>query len=876
MKFYFILFVFLFSVLFSNSQELEIIGIVKNSSTDLAIDGASIVVKNDEETLGYTYTDQKGFFTLRIKKNNLNEILIECNSLGFSSYSKTIQLLDNELIVMLDIKLTEKIEKLSEVVIQSDKKIKINKDTISYKISAFKNGSEKTVEDMLKQLPGIEVSETGVIRVMGKPIQKILIEGDDLSGSNYKVISKNLDISAINKIEVINNYEENHVLKQFIESENVALNLKLKDSKKSVVFGKAELGLGIKSRYNGDLNLGVINKKFKLLDLAFLNNTGKIAETQHSNYQYNEASIGSFNKDFTLDTQPINLLDGSSIQIDDKYYIENNTFSNNLLINKRFSDSLSVRNSFFIYQDKYQKEYSNFSTYILEPEPLVYNEVNNVDNRGLTLGNDIKLNYKPSKKSNLVIKNTLTLENDKNTNHLVFNDDLIKQKLKNKSKNADIQLQYTQKINNGAFVTDVFAGYKDLNQSFRITPNTLTINDEPHDSSIINDYSNILSYQGVENIWLKKHNSITYSYGGGFLNLIEHSNVVAYDKEDMNLILIDSLSGKNKASSFEPYLNLNFRQKLLNRFFISTSINPKLSVYKNDNKSNTFFIPSYKINLIYSKSQFGSFTLGHSYKSEIPRLQSFVDNYLLKSYRTIVLGSKNIEVLKRQSFFFNHNYANIDKRLFLNTTLSYNDYKNQIANLSTLTTDQDILQRAYISGQKFVMLNIDLTTYFKFIQSSIKFGLQNQRLLSPQIINSEEVNVINKTTSYYISGTSFFRGLFNYKFLLQYTLNRGENSNTIVKNNRYNSDLKLIFNLNKALSINIDSNLYFIDSEFYETNSVEIEYKPVDKNWFLGLRVQNIFNTESYVFNNVSGFNQSRLIFEAVPSYGYVYYSFRF
>lgn len=42
------------------------------------------------------------------------------------------------------------------------------------------NGSEQVVEDLLKKLPGVEVLTNGTIKVNGKPIDKLLIEDDDL------------------------------------------------------------------------------------------------------------------------------------------------------------------------------------------------------------------------------------------------------------------------------------------------------------------------------------------------------------------------------------------------------------------------------------------------------------------------------------------------------------------------------------------------------------------------------------------------------------------------------------------------------------------------------------------------------------------------
>src|SRR5690606_24544689 len=104
--------------------------------------------------------------------------------------------------IVNDFVLKEKVEDLNEVVLETWEKIKISKDTITFRASKFINGSEQVVEDLLKNLPGVEVLKNGNIKVNGKPIDKLLIEGDDLFDDKYKILSKNLDVKNISEVQI--------------------------------------------------------------------------------------------------------------------------------------------------------------------------------------------------------------------------------------------------------------------------------------------------------------------------------------------------------------------------------------------------------------------------------------------------------------------------------------------------------------------------------------------------------------------------------------------------------------------------------------------------------------------------------------------------
>ena len=216
---------------FCIGQEHKLSGILYSIQNE-PIQNATILVYQEDEIIAYTHSNTYGQYQTKfnLKDKRSNKLKIVANSLGFQEKERIISI-ENKTEYKLDFILEEKAEQLNEVVLEAWEKIKVKRDTVTYKVSAFKDGSETVVEDLLKNIPGIEVLSDGNIKVNGKAIDKLLIEGDDLFDDKYKLLTKNLDANNIEEIEVLNNFEDNPVLKSFQESEKVALNLKLKEDK---------------------------------------------------------------------------------------------------------------------------------------------------------------------------------------------------------------------------------------------------------------------------------------------------------------------------------------------------------------------------------------------------------------------------------------------------------------------------------------------------------------------------------------------------------------------------------------------------------------------------------------------------------------------
>lgn len=870
------LFFFLFALSGAKAQSIIITGKVKAKSSKKIIENASVVVRSGNQILGYNYTDIRGNFLLQFNKNDFSEVTLEANSLGYAHILKTILLEENKTSYAQDLYLEEKLETLSTVVLKPEEKIKINRDTISYRISAFKDNSERTVEDMLKKIPGIEVADDGSIRALGKPIQKILIEGDDLADSNYKVISKNLDVDVLEKIEIISNYDENPVLKQFLNSENVVLNLKLKKDKKSILFGKVEAGGGVENRFLADVNLGLITPGLKFLDLPNANNTGNPAGNQFESYTYTPIGFNDFDKDFNIKQSPIVYLGGSTIELEDKNYIKNTSFSNIFLTNKRLSDDLKLRNSLYFFNDSFEKRYQNETQYFIDPENIYFSERNSFDENDLNLSNDVKLTFTPSKNMNVTFANTLSLLNEKHRNQLLFDEERIRQNLNNKKREQETHFQLTQKIKSGAVVIDLFMGSKMLNQDFQIHPNTFIADSINKDTSIHSDYDTSLDYQGLDASLVFKKSKTAYSFTGGFKHINETVKTASFSGFENQSTMIDSLSGRNVAKSYQPHLQLKLEQEVFPDAFFFTDLDAIWNGYEKNDFLKTFFLPNPTAGFRISKTRIGSYRFKYSYVTEVPRLSNFTDNFLIKSYRNVSLGAVRPEALKSHSYSFNYTFSRVEKRILINLSVSHRRFFNQLVFRNLLSQNIDITRTVYTPGQKLWLLQTGFTSYIDPIATSVKVGYQKQFSEQPVTINKRQLTVKNNTSQYYLTGTTFLKGFVNFKFLANYTLNKGINQENKVRNERYKFQLKTVFNINKVLIANLESKGYIVSSQFYETNNATIEFRPKEKDWALGLNILNIFNDKEYIFENATDFIQTATVFEAVPRYVVLYGRFRF
>src|SRR5699024_917475 len=113
----------------------------------------------------------------------------------------------------------------------------------------FKTGDERKLREVLKKLPGVEVDREGNVKVNGKKVSKLMVDGQDFFGGDTKLGVNNIPADAVDEVEAIDDYHEVDFMKGLSDSDRMAMNIKLKKDQKHFVFGESEAGGGSKKRY---------------------------------------------------------------------------------------------------------------------------------------------------------------------------------------------------------------------------------------------------------------------------------------------------------------------------------------------------------------------------------------------------------------------------------------------------------------------------------------------------------------------------------------------------------------------------------------------------------------------------------------------------
>lgn len=236
------------------------------------IDYASVVLlkQNDSTFINYTITDSKGEFTIsEVPKDSL---IIQFSYLGYLTLFKKIHYKNNP-IDLGEIILKEELYELGAVEISVEAPIQIKEDTIAYSASSFKVHPSDNIETLLKKLPGLEIESDGKVIAQGNEVTKIFVDGKEFFGGDPAIVLKNLSADAIAKIEVIDKKSDEAELTGVDDgNKQMVINLTLKKSNKNQGFGKASTGMGLDSRYFGNINYNRFSSTTQLAVIGKYNN----------------------------------------------------------------------------------------------------------------------------------------------------------------------------------------------------------------------------------------------------------------------------------------------------------------------------------------------------------------------------------------------------------------------------------------------------------------------------------------------------------------------------------------------------------------------------------------------------------------------------
>src|SRR5699024_3385965 len=269
-KLLFLVFSFLTTWSVMTQSIIEIQGKVSDSETQEPLSSATVVFSPTDKPsiLGFGITDKDGAYHVKFNPKN-DSLKLKVSYLGYKTFEKTISAKNKD----LDISLEAATESIEEVILRRPP-ITQRGDTLIFDPAAFKSGKDRNIQYVLKKMPGVDISPEGEIQYQGKPINKFYVEGLDLMGGQYGMISQNLSPDKVSSVEILENHQPIRVLDSIEPSENAAINIRLKNN--ITMTGNATVGGGAApGLWYANLVPMVFIKNLQVLTSYQTNNTGE-------------------------------------------------------------------------------------------------------------------------------------------------------------------------------------------------------------------------------------------------------------------------------------------------------------------------------------------------------------------------------------------------------------------------------------------------------------------------------------------------------------------------------------------------------------------------------------------------------------------------
>lgn len=267
-------FLILFISTLSFSQNFEISGELIDEDTQTPLESATVFAEKpaDSSLITYTITGKKGDFELVGKTAN-KEINLNISYNGYTPFRKKITL-NGDPINLGTIKIAILPEELDGVTVTANRApITIKKDTLEFNAASFSTKKNATVEDLLKELPGVEVDAQGNIKVNGKSVNKILVNGKSFFGDDPTIATRNLTKEIVDKIQVTDTKTESEAFTgEKGDDQNKTINITIDEEKNKGYFGRVAAGAGTDKRFEYAGLINYFDNDLRISALAGGNN----------------------------------------------------------------------------------------------------------------------------------------------------------------------------------------------------------------------------------------------------------------------------------------------------------------------------------------------------------------------------------------------------------------------------------------------------------------------------------------------------------------------------------------------------------------------------------------------------------------------------
>jgi hypothetical protein len=817
------------------------------------LQGVSIRAYKPQEniTQSFAITNSKGQFQFN-KPFSSDSIKLVVASMGFATMERIIKKTD----LIQDFILTPQAIELREVIVKTPP-VRISHDTISYDIKQFGNNADRNLGDVLKKLPGVELSENGTIKYNGESINKYYTEGKDLFEGKYKIANDNFRWQDIERVEILENHQPINVLKDIVYSEKAGLNVVFKESARAKWIKTVQIGGGFNAdsfQYDNTLNAIKIAKNNQSFSILKSNNIGfdLLSSTQY----FTIADLIDVSPQylFLKVSRPLlSIIELSKPPINQKYLNFNQshlfTSKNLWTLRKKYDVVLNIE----YLRDKQANQGSLASVYFLGKDTLAVTErQDNAKNLNQLEGTlSIVANQPKYYFSNKLFVKT----NWQNANGIIENYEVGKTLNVNQQNQYDTQWISDELKIQKKTVSDNIIEFKALGYYLNspqnldvLTNNQIskqnTFQDLRLRKSFFSFYANFLA-----NKKLKLNTKIGAEYSSQSL----FSNLSGFPS--IKLIGDSSLLSNNQNLSYWRVFGETGYEVNKESFKLDFHLPVSFINWLNLNKNRFVIEPNLSMTYIFSAKW--SFTFKYNFKYNIAEIDDFSNAFLLTNYRNIERNSGQIPNNQRHSGSLRLNFKDMIHFWFLDAIIGVGESQSNI--LREQTNDGIYIKQIKIASDNTTQNINGFLQTSKYLHSiKTKFTINNSYEIRQSVrlfANNQpaKIEIRSNTTTFKINSNpkKWLRFQFDLDAINSTNLVKTETQNTENSFQQLNLKSKVDFIPSKNFTFGIEANKYQIEDgqnpiQRYLLMDCSANYHFKNSNIDLGLFFQNLTDEKTF------------------------------
>ncbi|MFC7523024.1 carboxypeptidase-like regulatory domain-containing protein [Parapedobacter sp. GCM10030251] len=232
----------------------------------------SIVSATDSTVLSYSLTDETGKFKL-IRIPAQRDLALYITHINSSPFRREIRLIPKEELTLDTLLMSG--NNLDEVVITQVAPVRLNGDTLEYKVDYFKTRPNANVEELLQLLPGLQVNVDGTIYYQGRQVSAVRVNNKDFFAQDLTLATRNLDASLIDLVQVIKDKGDSK--REILDDSELPIVINLKTKKEFVKadFGKFYGSGGTRDRYESGALVNTFRDTLQISFIGYANNLSR-------------------------------------------------------------------------------------------------------------------------------------------------------------------------------------------------------------------------------------------------------------------------------------------------------------------------------------------------------------------------------------------------------------------------------------------------------------------------------------------------------------------------------------------------------------------------------------------------------------------------